>query len=98
MPSSGVAFPAITARSAARAAASAWRSVTSRKAFSCGSIASIRASSSFASSTGDSRFAAISRLASAMVRKGGVRGPSSPATGGLAGAAGRRVASARPWP
>ena len=66
------ACPAITARSAARAAASACRSVTSRKALSCGSLASIRASSSFTSSTGDSRFAAIRRLASAMVRKGGV--------------------------
>ena len=71
MPSSGAFGPAITARSAARAAARACRSVTSRKAFSRGSFASIRASSSFTSSTGESRFAAISRPASAMVRNGG---------------------------
>ena len=72
MPSSGICLPAITARSAARAAASACRSVTSRKALSCGSLVSIRASNSFTSSTGDNRFVAIRRPASAMVRKGGV--------------------------
>ena len=71
MPSSGPLRPAITARSAARAAASAWRSVTSRKALSCGSSAAIRSSSDRVSSTGESFFAAIRRPASAMVRNGG---------------------------
>ena len=97
MPSSGICLPAITARSAARAAASACRSVTSRKALSCGSLVSIRASNSFTSSTGDNRFVAIRRPASATVRKGGV-GPVI-AHGGQACVALPLgpAASARPW-
>ena len=61
-------------------------------------LASIRASSSFTSSTGDSRFAAISRPASAMVRKGARGTRHRPRRASLRGAAWRRDVSVRPWP
>jgi hypothetical protein len=54
-------------RSAAFARSRAFSGVGSRKALSCGSSASMRASSASVSSTGDNRRRSINRAASAIV-------------------------------